>query len=129
MNTSIVKKRQTKYCLAIEDELARLGHATNARLLELLRQNYPDLSATTIHRATTRLCGRGEISIAPPAPDGSIQYDSNTEPHDHFQCSVCGMLKDTNIKAKIIDTLESSIGDCDVSGQLTIIGICKNCKK
>lgn len=120
-------QRQTKYCLAIRQELTVLGHATNARLLDNLRQTYPTLSATTVHRATARLASRGHIAIAPSARDGSAQYDVNTKPHDHFQCSECGLLKDTDIKDKIIPVLESSIGDCSISGQLTISGICKKC--
>jgi Fur family peroxide stress response transcriptional regulator len=122
-------QRQTKYCLAIRQELTGLGHATNAELLDSLRKSFPSLSATTVHRATARLASRGHVAIAPSAKDGSTQYDTNTHPHDHFQCSECGLLKDTDIKDKIIPVLESLIGDCSVSGQLTISGICKNCMK
>lgn len=124
-----ITKRQTKYCQAIESTLAELGHATNAELLDTLQKTYPDLSATTVHRATTRLAARGSIGIAPSRQGGPMQYDANTTPHDHFQCLVCGLLRDTNVKEKIIPILETSINGCSISGQLTITGTCKKCSK
>ena len=121
-------QRQTKYCLDIERQLKILGHATNAELLVLLQKKYPNLSATTVHRATTRLAERGVISLAPPTNDGSMRYDANISQHDHFQCSSCGVLKDTNIRDKIIPILEASINGCTISGPLIINGICKKCQ-
>lgn len=122
-------QRQTKYCNAIERAITIAGHATNAELLATLRKTFPDLSATTVHRATARLAERRVIAIAPSTRDGSMLYDANTAPHDHFQCSSCGILRDTNVKDKVIPILESSIGDCTISGQLTITGTCKQCAK
>jgi Fur family peroxide stress response transcriptional regulator len=126
MQTSLAH-RQTKYCQAIEHTLAVFGHATNMQILEELRKSFPDLSATTVHRATSRLALRGSIAIAPSAQDGAMRYDTNTAPHDHFLCASCGILRDTDVKDKVIPILESSIGDCRISGQLTISGLCKNC--
>jgi Fe2+ or Zn2+ uptake regulation protein len=119
------KERQTKYCLAIENTLNVMGHATNLELLSCLRNTYPELSATTVHRATARLASRGKISVAPLTQDGSIRYDINIKPHDHFQCLSCGTLRDTDVKEKITPILESSIGDCSISGRLTISGLCR----
>lgn len=128
MNNTATAQRQTKYCQAIEAILTARGHATNLELLTELRKTYPDLTATTVHRATTRLASRGTISIAPSSRDGSMCYDANTLPHDHFQCVSCGKLRDTDIKNKVIPILESSIGDCHISGRLTISGLCEQCK-
>jgi Fur family peroxide stress response transcriptional regulator len=121
--------RQTRYCNAIRSTLAVYGHATNNQLLRELRISFPELSATTVHRATSRLAERGEIGIAPGGKDGSMRYDGNSEPHDHFQCSSCDLLCDTDVKAKLTPILESTIGDCQISGRLTISGICKKCVK
>lgn len=124
---SPVTLRQTKYCRSLEGILASKGHATNAQLLDALRANYPDVSATTVHRATARLARRGIIAYAPTDHDGSMQYDANVIPHDHFQCSACGMLRDTDIADKISPILEASIDGCKITGPLTINGICRNC--
>ena len=128
MKASTIVSRQSKYCLAIEKLLPVLGHATNNELLRALRQQFPALSATTVHRATARLAERGVIGLAPAALDGAMRYDTNTTPHDHFMCSSCGMLRNADIKAKVVPILEESIGDCKVSGQLTIMGMCKKCQ-
>ena len=127
MEAVTTKQRQTKYCQAIEAVLQSKGHATNAELLAKLQTSFPDLSATTVHRATARLAVRGTIAIAPTAKDGSMRYDANTKPHDHFLCDNCGLLRDTDVKDKIIPILESSIDGCTISGQLTISGTCKQC--
>ncbi|MFO0882058.1 MAG: transcriptional repressor [Candidatus Saccharimonadales bacterium] len=124
-----VQSRQTKYCEAIEHALKLKGHATNSELITLLRESFPELSATTVHRATARLAAHGTIGVAPPTVDGSMRYDANIQPHDHFSCSKCGILRDTDIKQQIIPILEQSIGDCSISGRITVSGICKNCKE
>lgn len=120
--------RQTKYCRRISDVLAKVGHATNAELLEILRGEFPGVSATTVHRATTRLAARGVIAIAPPAPDGSMRYDGDTSPHDHFACSNCGIIRDAHVTERVISILQEEIADCNVSSNLVINGICNTCK-
>ena len=125
--TTVMTPRQTKYCTAIERALALVGHATNAELLSVMRREFPELSPTTVHRATTRLAQRGKIAIAPPDKDGSMRYDGNIKPHDHFVCSSCGLLHDTDVKDAVVPALEAAIAGCSISGRLTISGICKNC--
>lgn len=120
-------QRQTKNCKDIESVIRSMGHATNTEVLYKLRKSNPNLSATTVHRATARLASRGIISLAPAATDGSMRYDANTTPHDHFMCADCGMLRDTDIKEKVIPILEYSMIDCEISGRLTITGECKKC--
>ncbi len=129
MQPTTVHQRQTKYCDAIEHTLNTLGHATNAELLQSLRATFPDVSATTVHRATARLADRGAIGFAPPSPDGSMRYDGNIAAHDHFMCSECGMIRDADVVGKVIPILESSIGGCNISGRLSISGICNKCKE
>ncbi len=119
--------RQTKYCLAIKRHLAVAGHATNTELLQDLRISYPELSATTVHRATARLAARHEIGLAPPSQDGAMRYDSNPKPHDHFLCNSCGLIRDADVKDAVTPILEASIGDCRISGRLTVGGLCRRC--
>ena len=127
MQTKSTMTRQSKYCTAIEQAIAGLGHATNADLLKVLQVAFPNVSATTVHRATARLRDRGVIGIAPADLDGSVRYDANPAPHDHFMCSSCGLLRDAHVKEQVSKVLEDHIGDCQISGQLTISGICKSC--
>ena len=130
MTTTIkasITPRQTQNCKDIEQALKHMGHASNTELLQVLRKANPSLSATTVHRATSRLALRGVIAIAPPHVDGSMRYDANTQPHDHFMCNSCGILRDTDIKDQVIPIVESSMTDCVISGRLTISGECKKC--
>lgn len=129
MSNAVATQRQTKYCQAIEALLASMGHATNTELLIELRRTYPNLSATTVHRATARLAMRGSIAFAPPTREGSIQYDTNVIPHDHFICTSCGMLRDIDVKDKVTPIIESSTDDCHISGRLTISGLCRYCQE
>lgn len=128
MNTTYpTRTRQTKYCNAIKTELNLMGHATNNELLRELQRTFPELSATTVHRATARLAERGEIGIAPVSKNGSMRYDSSPIPHDHFMCTSCDLLRDSDVRDKITPILEENIDDCRISGRLTIGGICKKC--
>lgn len=124
------RERSTKYVVAAKKYLYKVGHATNAELLAVLQRDYPQLSATTIHRITTRLMERGDILLAPVGQDNVLRFDANTEPHDHFMCMNCGLLRDTILDDKVRSLIEGSIGDgCEISGRLVVSGLCKNCKR
>lgn len=123
-------ERTTKYVLAVKEYLAHAGHATNAELLLALQQQYPQLSATTIHRITARLIERGEILLAPAGKDNVLRFDANKVPHDHFMCLNCGLLRDASLDQKVRPLIEESIGDgCKISGRLIVSGLCKNCNQ
>ena len=119
--------RETKYCNAIRGAITKLGHATNRDLLSVLQNEYPELSATTVHRATARLADRGEIGIAPNNKQGAVRYDALASAHDHFNCTVCDRLCDANIRDKVLEVIEDTIKDCSISGNIVLTGICKEC--
>lgn len=128
MHTITVQERNTKYSTAVREHLQRLGHATNAELLDALRQTYPSLSATTVHRITGRLLQRKEVQLAPSGEANVLRFDANTKPHDHFMCLNCGMLRDADLDKKVRPLIEESIGDgCAISGRLVVSGLCKQC--
>ena len=129
MNATEPKTRQTKYCTEIEEIIAKLGHASNAQVLVELHKLYPNVSATTVHRATARLAGRGELGVAPVDASGAMRYDANATPHDHFLCTHCGLLRDVDIASRVAPLLENAIEGCSVSGRITISGICKTCRQ
>lgn len=128
MQSTQPRARQTKYCLQIQQVVQELGHASNAEILTKLQQKYPDVSATTVHRAAARLAGRGDIGVAPADLSGAMRYDANTTPHDHFMCSHCGVLRDVHIAERVTPLLEEALEGCTISGRITIAGICKRCK-
>jgi Fe2+ or Zn2+ uptake regulation protein len=125
-----MSERLTKYVQSVEDYMATAGHASNTEILSAMRQTYPDISATTIHRITSRLAERGKLGKAPSASNNTLRYDANTHPHDHFLCSDCDMLRDASLTDDIRPLIERAVGDgCRISGNLVISGLCKKCNK
>jgi Fe2+ or Zn2+ uptake regulation protein len=126
----VTTDRTSKYIQEVRAYMERLGHATNNDLIDALRHHYPELSATTVHRITARMLRRGELQLAPSSLDNAMRFDTNVARHDHFMCSVCGILKDATLGEQVRPLLEQTIGDgCSISGSLTVSGICKNCRK
>lgn len=124
--------RSTKYVIKLQQLLQQYGHSTNAQLLETLKVEYPSVSATTVHRVTTRLLARGVVALAPSGRDGAMRFDANTTPHDHFMCVWCGRLCDTVFSSVVRSQIEAqvaAIDDCELSGSLTVSGVCGDCKK
>jgi len=122
--------RTTKYIAAVRALMKRAGHATNVELLEKLRKQYPDVSATTLHRITSRMVERNELQMAPPGIGNVMRFDSNIALHDHFMCTRCRMLRDADLRETIVPQIEEMIGDdCQISGRLTVTGLCKKCAK
>lgn len=123
-----IHERTSKYTAPLREILHDRGHATNLELLEALQRQFPDVSATTIHRITARMCQRGEVGRAPSGADNVLRYDTNTTPHDHFMCERCGFLRDADLGTIIRPHIEKAIGtDCSISGSLTVSGICQQC--
>lgn len=124
--------RQTRYVIAILDALRQRSHATNLEILGDLRQAYPMVSATTVHRVTARLADRKIIAHAPKSADGSERYDITPQPHHHFVCSSCGRVCDvpeTDEAGALISALKRLSGECAIAGTLTLYGTCRNCVK
>jgi Fe2+ or Zn2+ uptake regulation protein len=128
MNQSIIP-RETKYTKEIPIIVSKLGHASNADLLYELQKLFPDVSATTVHRSTARLAERGILGIAPSDSQGSMRYDANILPHDHFVCTNCGGIRDIVVAENIIPTISKALGGCKITGRLLIQGSCETCLK
>lgn len=126
----VTTDRTTRYVIAVREALQSMGHAGHLEIIEAVKTKYPSVSATTIHRVTTRLLERGEIRLAPTKKDRMMRFDNKATPHDHFMCTVCERLQDTVFDQSIRKQIEKLISDgCSISGDLTVTGICKNCKK
>lgn len=122
-----LQMRETKYTRSVREAMAKLGHATNAQIADMLRQEFFDLSDTTVHRVTARLLAAGELQAAPAAPDGSQRFDVNSTPHDHFTCADCGGLRDISVPAACREMIQAELGGCIMNGPLIISGNCRAC--
>lgn len=123
----MIISRDTKYSQLISDTMTSLGHATNAQLLSELQKVFPTLSATTVHRTTSRLVSRGFLAEAPPDLRGAMRFDSNLTSHDHFLCQSCGGIRDLDVASKITPLISGALGGCKITGRLVIHGSCETC--
>jgi Fur family transcriptional regulator, peroxide stress response regulator len=119
--------RMTPQTKAVVEYVNQSGHATNKQILLSIRSNFPNLSATTVHRITQRLISAGLLARGPEI-EGSTTVDSNLRAHDHFICKNCNGLKDININDVIRVSIQKQTGLSVATSQLTIFGDCTNCR-
>ncbi|NCU37578.1 hypothetical protein EOL96_00740 [Candidatus Saccharibacteria bacterium] len=129
LSTTKPATRETKYCNTIRMVVEYRGHATNAEVHADVCRIFPNVSATTVHRATARLASRGELGVAPADAQGAMRYDANLEPHDHFMCVRCGLLRDITIAQDVLPLITQKLEGCEISGNITISGICRKCRR
>lgn len=127
--TQIISRRITKYTNDVLSILCQLQHATNAEIASRLRETYPKISDTTVHRITQRLYDDGAIGLAPSSQQGCLRYDFSPQPHDHFVCSECDNLRDIAIPDSVRHQIERHLGDCRFDGPLVVTGTCQQCKE
>ena len=125
----MIAERTTKYTDAVKTYMRSAKHATNGQILEYLHITYPDLSATTVHRITTRMLERGDLLCAPPTSSKLSRFDFNVKTHDHFQCVNCDRLRDVELPLDLFKVIQDKLGDCKLNGGLTVQGSCAKCLK
>ncbi len=123
----MIKTRSTKYVLAVQNFVGKQSHVTNHDILIGLKADYPNLTATTVHRVTDRLIKTNKLYLAPANYNNAMRFDSNLVAHDHFKCQNCDKLKDVKLPPSIVHQLEKLIIGCKINGSLTISGLCNNC--
>jgi Fur family transcriptional regulator, peroxide stress response regulator len=121
--------RNTPQTTIVLAALQKLEHATNAQLLETVRAELPEMSATTVHRITNRLLTERTIGATRVLRDGAIVLDSNPQPHHHFTCAACGGLRDIQIPEDLVQNIQEQVGQDLVADALIINGVCKKCKE
>lgn len=114
---------QTKLVLEVATQL---GHSTNSDILRYARNSMPDLSATTVHRITTRLIKNGLLQYGPELHDARI-IDANINSHDHFVCKACSGIKDIYLDNAVKLNIQKQVTNLSASASLTITGDCDLC--
>ena len=71
-------------------------HPTADIIFERVREQIPNISLGTVYRNLSELSLSGDI-LAFKTFDGSEHYDSISEPHPHFCCTVCNQIVDLDI--------------------------------
>lgn len=123
MKSNIRLTPQTRAVLLTVKEM---GHATNMQILIKLRAQFPNLTATTVHRITNRLIENNLLARGPEI-NGISLIDSNLAQHDHFICTACDGARDVNISQKVRKELQSQTGISLLPSNLVIYGDCSRC--
>ena len=69
------------------------AHPSAETLYQQLREQFPNLSRTTVYTNLHRLREQGNI-ICVGVVEGAERYDANVSPHPHFFCDRCSAVLD-----------------------------------
>lgn len=122
-----INPRATRYSIAVLSYLQNHNHSTNLQIVAGLREEFPALSKTTVHRITNRILEQKKIASAPPTANNTFRFDSNVLPHDHFHCRGCDQLKDIQVSRALIESVQTQLGACKIDGSIILSGICGRC--
>lgn len=104
------------------------AHPTAEWLFERVRLNMPHISLGTVYRNLNVLKQQGKIREL-DFGEGLKRYDAFTDPHYHFICDECGVVKDLEIPAQtdLNDRVKSMIPGTVRSHRLDYFGVCSDC--
>lgn len=104
-------------------------HPSAEMVMEMLREEHPDISLATVYRNLARFKNQGLIASLGTV-NGVERFDANTAPHVHFVCNSCSSVLDLH-QMEVPETLCRSASEC--SGckvdqcHLTFSGTCRVC--
>lgn len=114
------------------DVLARTdGHITGAELVELCRQQDPEVTPSTVYRTLDVLEDIGLIRHA-HGLDGREEFHVRpAREHGHVHCSVCHRAWEIGAEevADLAGELEAGRGFRMDLGHLSIVGVCRECRE
>ena len=123
-----------KYSKQREDVLEYIKnsymHPTAEDIYTALKAQSSTISRGTVYRNLAVLVDK-EVIIKIPIQNQHDRYDYIHTPHSHAICNKCGKIYDfypTLSTAKLEKEVLSQTDVSDISNQLIVYGVCKNCK-
>ena len=92
-----------------------------------VKEVIPAISLGTVYRNLKTLTDSGQL-ITLETSLGSIHYDADLSPHEHFVCTKCGRISDLFIPSEDVKALEDS-GYTVTAEKRIFYGICKECNQ
>ena len=117
--------QRLKICKLI---FSRKDHPSADQVYQVLKEEYPTISLTTIYNTLRILVELGLIQEL-GFNEGSIRYDPDMELHINMVCSKCGKIEDykaENVK-KLWDAIISNLNN-PIGQRIDIYYVCKECK-
>ena len=95
-----------------------------------VKSAYPTISKNTVYRNLRLLAENGKIKKV-SLPGEQERYDNLTDEHYHFQCKICGLISDVQIKylGDIDDTVQQKYGLQIDEHEIVFRGTCSQCRK
>jgi len=135
-NEMIVALKQQDFRLTPQRvELVRLiavsdGHPSAGQLYAKIHTRFPTMSHATVYKTLALLKEMGQVLEIDLRDDS--HYDGHRpEPHPHLICLKCGKIIDADVTLdlKSLRSLEQYSGFQIIRPQITLYGLCENCKE
>jgi Fur family transcriptional regulator, peroxide stress response regulator len=114
-------------CAVYANLLSREDHPTVEQLLRDLNQSFPISSQATVYSSLQSLREAGLVREV-LLDEGVSRYDANVEPHHHFRCRCCGVIKDVDWSALpplSLSGLQANLHP--ETYEVTVHGVCERC--
>ena len=116
-------------------ELVRLiaaseGHPSAAQLYARIKRQFPTMSFATVYKTLALLKEMGQVLEIDLRDDS--HYDGNRpQPHPHLVCTQCGRIMDGDVSLdrESLRRLEKASGYRILRPQITLYGLCPDCKQ
>ncbi|MBD3415070.1 MAG: transcriptional repressor [Candidatus Aminicenantes bacterium] len=102
------------------------SHPSASDLFEEVKKKYPMISFATVYN-TLRILGEVQEIKQLTIGSDKVNFDPNTEQHDHFFCRECGKIMD--VFRKDNPEVKEINGHCVHECQIYFYGICSECLK
>lgn len=104
------------------------SHPTAEWVFERVREQIPHISLGTVYRNLSVLSQQGKIREL-DFGEGLKRYDAFTDPHYHFICDECGIVKDLEVPphSDLNERVKRSVPGVVRSHRLDYFGICSDC--
>ncbi|MDD6284247.1 MAG: transcriptional repressor [Firmicutes bacterium] len=100
------------------------SHPTASEVYDMVRADYPNISLATVYRNLTEFDRDGTANML-YIGDGTVHFDGNAVPHDHFVCDKCGRVIDVAKGSELLsgEICGNRIERCSV----LYYGTCRDC--
>lgn len=107
-----------------------LEHPDAEMVFRAVRARVPTVSLDTVYRTLWRLHELGLITTLGPQRD-SVRFDPNTDPHHHFVCLRCGMVRDFESEELNSIRFPDSVNQLGMAmaTHVEVRGVCAQCRK
>ncbi len=116
--------------LTMDAVLQLANHPTADMVYDYVKEEYPNISRTTVYRNLNKLVDMGRLSRV-KVSDSADRFDHHLNKHYHFVCTQCGVLSDLEAEYhRHINEMVQGLGGRQINDHWIMFdGICRECLK